>query len=97
MLVEALDAHRVPLLDLLPVLRAVPAELDGARHLYHLRDTHFNVRGNRVAGTAIAGTQRRTRIFIENSHVHVDRIMQAITGTAPAWASDEQYANLEES
>ncbi len=44
----------IPCLDLLPVLRAVPPLEDGRRHLYHLRDTHFNARGNRVAGEALA-------------------------------------------
>jgi hypothetical protein len=41
-------------LDLLPDLRAVPADSSGARHVYHLRDTHFNARGNLVAATALA-------------------------------------------
>jgi len=27
---------------------------DGLRHLYHRRDTHFNARGNRAAGEALA-------------------------------------------
>ncbi len=36
-----------------------------------------------IAGTAIAGTQSGagTRHFIENSHIHVDRILAALTGT----------------
>jgi hypothetical protein len=42
-------------LDLLPILRAVPPMEDGRRHLYHLRDTHFNARGNEAAGRALAG------------------------------------------
>jgi hypothetical protein len=41
-------------LDLPPPLRAVPPLADGRRHLYHLRDTHFNARGNRAAGWALA-------------------------------------------
>jgi thioredoxin reductase (NADPH) len=36
-----------------------------------------------VAGTAVGGTQERYRLFIENCHVHVDRIVAALTGTAP--------------
>ena len=44
----------IPCLDLLPRLRAVLPMADGRRHLYHLRDTHFNARGNRVAGLALA-------------------------------------------
>lgn len=44
----------LPSLDLLPILRAVPPLADGQRHLYHLQDTHFNVRGNQVAGEKLA-------------------------------------------
>ena len=33
-----------------------------------------------VAGTAIGGTQDKYRIFIENCHVHADRIVAALTG-----------------
>jgi len=44
----------VPCLDLLPALRSLPVEADGLRHAYHLQDTHFNARGNRRAGEALA-------------------------------------------
>jgi len=54
LLVAALAERGVPVLDLLPALRAEPPEADGSRHLYHLHDTHFNARGNRVAGEAMA-------------------------------------------
>jgi hypothetical protein len=47
-------ARGVPVLDLLPDLRAVPPWSDGRPHLFHLRDTHFNRRGNRAAGEALA-------------------------------------------
>ena len=46
--------HHIPCLDLWPALTAVPALPDGDRHLYLLRDTHWNVRGNQVAGVALA-------------------------------------------
>jgi hypothetical protein len=49
-----LEERRVPCLDLLPVLREVPALEDGNRHLYALRDTHFNRRGNEAAGVQLA-------------------------------------------
>ncbi|MEM0925112.1 MAG: NAD(P)-binding domain-containing protein [Planctomycetota bacterium] len=40
-----------------------------------------------VAGTAIAGTQSsKYRIFLENCHEHVDRIVAAVTGKRPASA-----------
>lgn len=44
----------VPVYDMLPELRATPPWSDGRPHLYHLRDTHFNARGNRAAGEALA-------------------------------------------
>ena len=42
-----------------------------------------NVPGVYVAGTAVGGTQEKYRVFIENCHVHVDRILAAITGVKP--------------
>ena len=54
-----LTDNGIPCLDLLPVLLSVPPLEDGKRHLYHLDDTHFNVRGNEAAGRALAR-------FIEN-------------------------------
>ena len=49
-----LEERGVPWLDLLPRMRAVPPGPDGRRHLYHRRDTHWNARGNRIAGEALA-------------------------------------------
>ena len=42
------------IMDLLPLLLAEEPLDDGKLHLYHLRDTHFNARGNDVAGRALA-------------------------------------------
>ena len=43
-----------------------------------------NVPGLFVAGTAAAGTQSSgVKEFIETSHVHVDRIVAALTGRTP--------------
>jgi thioredoxin reductase (NADPH) len=39
-----------------------------------------NVPGLYVAGTAAAGTQQRFRLFIENCHEHVEKIVAALTG-----------------
>lgn len=39
-----------------------------------------NVPGLFVAGTATGGTQTKYTVFIENCHVHVDRIVAALTG-----------------
>jgi len=42
-----------------------------------------DVPGLYVAGTAVGGTQDKYRVFIENCHVHVARIVSALLGTAP--------------
>jgi len=52
------EANAIPCLDVWPALRAVPPMEDGDRHLYHLRDSHWNVRGNEVAGKALAAFAR---------------------------------------
>jgi len=49
-----LEENGFPYVDLLPLLRGVKPLEDGERHLYKLTDTHFNARGNRVAGEALA-------------------------------------------
>jgi thioredoxin reductase (NADPH) len=36
-----------------------------------------------VAGTAAAGTQEHFKLYIENSHPHVSKIVESITGTPP--------------
>lgn len=50
-LVAFCAANRIAVLDLLPALR----EAQRQAPTYHLRDTHWNAHGNRVAGEAIAG------------------------------------------
>jgi thioredoxin reductase (NADPH) len=51
------------------------------RPQYDPASMETNVRGLFVAGTAVAGTQiGGVREFIETSHVHVERIVAAITG-----------------
>ncbi|MEH6515146.1 MAG: SGNH/GDSL hydrolase family protein [Halioglobus sp.] len=49
----ARDGNR-DIVDLLPLLLAEERLPDGRRHLYHLRDTHFNARGNAIAGRGLA-------------------------------------------
>jgi thioredoxin reductase (NADPH) len=53
-----------------------------------------NVPGVYVAGTATGGTQERYSIFLENCHVHVERIVASIQGQTrqiaePTYASPE--------
>lgn len=45
-----------------------------------------NIPGLFVAGTAVGGTQDKYTVFIENCHVHVQRIMAALQGSAPPTA-----------
>jgi thioredoxin reductase (NADPH) len=42
-----------------------------------------NVPGVYVAGTAVAGTQQKYSLFIENCHEHVERIMASLQGREP--------------
>lgn len=61
----------------------VGVELVGAERApkHNPRTMETNVPGLFVAGTAAAGTQvGGVKVFIETSHVHVRRIMRAITG-----------------
>src|SRR5688572_11893264 len=50
---------------------------------YDDRTMETNVPGLYVAGTAVGGTQDKYTVFIENCHVHVDRIVAALTHVAP--------------
>jgi len=57
-----------------------------------------NVPGLYVAGTAVGGTQAGgVKIFIENSHVHVDRIVASILGRKPPPQRDQAEESLPES
>jgi thioredoxin reductase (NADPH) len=47
------------------------------------RTMETNVPGLYVAGTATGGTQEKYTVFIENCHVHVERIVNALKGVAP--------------
>src|SRR4051812_26565249 len=53
-----------------------------------------NVSGVYIAGTATGGTQARYRIFLENCHIHIDRILASIIG-APSPPTPEPLASPE--
>ena len=57
-------------------------ELEGEeRRPRFARETmETNVPGVFVAGTATGGSQQRSKVFIENSHEHVERIVRTIAG-----------------
>ncbi len=54
-----------------------------------------NVAGLFVAGTAAAGTQLRFKLFIENCHSHVLRIMRALTGDDPRHLNPLGYQHVD--
>ncbi len=54
-----------------------------AAPVYDEQTMQTNVPGLYVAGTAVGGTQEKYSVFIENCHVHVDRIVSALTGAVP--------------
>jgi thioredoxin reductase (NADPH) len=56
---------------------------ESASPAYDEMTMETNVPGLYVAGTAIGGTQDKYRVFLENCHVHVDRIVAALTGSVP--------------
>jgi len=51
---------------------------DDRKPKINLQTMETNVPGVYVAGTAVAGSQQRTKVFIETSHIHVDRIVAAL-------------------
>lgn len=57
-LADGLAGTGIQVLDLLPHLRRRCAPHRDRRHCYHLRDTHWNARGNQVAGRALAEALR---------------------------------------
>jgi thioredoxin reductase (NADPH) len=59
------------------------------------RTMETTVPGVYVAGTAVAGTQDKYRVFIENCHVHVDRIVAALTGAAAPAVPPVEYSRPE--
>ncbi len=60
-----------------------------------LKTMETNVPNIFVAGTATAGSQQRTKVFIETSHIHVDRIVAALQNRVSNAAPEDYW--LEES
>jgi thioredoxin reductase (NADPH) len=67
------------------LLESLGARLEGeARSVVHDRDTmETTVPGLHVVGTAVAGTQSRFKVYIENCHVHARRVAAALAGDPP--------------
>ena len=62
--------------------RLAGVELRGEREVpaFDERTMETNVPGVYLCGTVTGGTQDRYRIFIENGHIHVERIVAHLTG-----------------
>lgn len=57
--------------------------------LFDERTMETSVPGVHVIGTAVGGTQDKYTVFIENCHVHVARVLAAVTGAAAPRAEVE--------
>lgn len=55
-----------------------------------------NVPGLFVAGTAAAGTQNKFKLFIENTHAHVVKIMRVLTDKEPQHINPLAYVHLKQ-
>ncbi len=66
----------------LTLCRQLGVELRGPGNVpvYDERTMQSNVPGVYLAGTVIGGTQEKYRVFLENCHVHVERIVAAVQG-----------------
>jgi thioredoxin reductase (NADPH) len=64
-------------------MAGVQLEGESSAPVFDARTMETNVPGLYVAGTAVGGTQDKYRVFIENCHVHVGRILAALTGAPP--------------
>jgi thioredoxin reductase (NADPH) len=70
----------------------VTLEGEGRRPRFDAATMETDVAGLYVAGTATAGTQLAgVKEFIETSHVHVDRIVAALTGERPPAIAAPEY------
>jgi thioredoxin reductase (NADPH) len=50
---------------------------------YDLTTMETNIPSVYIAGTAIGGTQEKYTVFIENCHIHSERIVASLTGAKP--------------
>jgi thioredoxin reductase (NADPH) len=66
------------------LLKLAGVQLQGPQlaPVFNEQTMETNVKGLYIAGTAVGGTQQKFTVFIENCHVHVDRIVAALTGSA---------------
>ncbi|MFC1562413.1 hypothetical protein ACFL4Q_05405, partial [candidate division KSB1 bacterium] len=57
---------------------------DNEQPEFNAQTMETNVPGFYIAGTVTAGRrQKKYRVFIENCHIHVERIIASLTGAPP--------------
>lgn len=80
------------------LLSMAGVQLQGAARTpkLNLQTMETNVPGLYVAGTAAAGTQLHYKLFIENCHSHVVRILRSIAGSDPKHLNDLGFQRLDE-
>ncbi len=78
------------------LLAAAGVELVGTDRVpkFDPQTLETNVAGLYVAGTTVGGTQRSFSVFLENCHIHVDRILAHLTNSRVRLESPI-YANIE--
>jgi thioredoxin reductase (NADPH) len=69
---------------------------EGRAPALNVETMETNVAGLFVAGTAAAGTQLRFKLFIENCHCHVVRIIRALMDNDPRHINPLAYQRLHE-
>jgi thioredoxin reductase (NADPH) len=60
--------------------------------VYDDQTMQTSVPGIYIAGTAVAGTQQTYSVFLENCHIHVDRILAHLQGDPAPKAASHPYA-----
>jgi thioredoxin reductase (NADPH) len=80
------------------LLSQLGVELLGASRAPHIdpQTMETNLSGVYVAGTAAGGTQLSFKLFIENSHAHVVRILRHLAGRDPQHINSLAYQRLQE-
>ena len=73
----------------------VQLQTDSSAPVFNPQTMETNVPGLYVAGTATAGTQQKYTVFIENCHIHIDRIVAALTGHRAEAIPEPFYARPE--
>lgn len=80
------------------LLEMADVKLEGPsrRPVINAETNETNTPGLYVIGTAVAGTQLRFKLFIENCHSHVVRVLRHLTGRDPGHVNPLAYSRLHE-